>query len=884
MPKSINDLKFGFNFDKLKLTYSLNSSESKWDGQIVDTNGSVTKVLFTNKLDLNSTWKTDVRTALGLWDGYSALEIKEETGSIDANIYAYRSDVLGQAGGTAWFDTLNQTSHGNILTNSNYTRSEFVFDNTAISVYDTTLGFREYIALHEIGHALGLKGDNPISFEYSTDMTVMSYSVVGAGYNVSTGGFLNISNGRFPVSPMAYDIAAIESIYGKINVATGNTTYDSTYFTGAKRSFTIKDDGGIDTFDLSNYSGATGASIDLNPTLGINDEWLDRKTVVGDEYIYLARGTNIENVIGTSKVDFIVGNSSDNEITGGKGDDSLTGWFGSDTYKFSGKYGNDTITGGAGNIDKNDKIVIENVQFSGTATKTSASTNYELLGKTIQVISGNVATDATIRIMDGSNSITLENFTNGDYGITLGSAGQDLAFVIDTTGSMADDIFAVQFKAGEIIDSIFNPARNLTDSRIAIVGYNDPTTSTILPFTNQSDSEDRKTAALDAINSIRVSGGGDLPELTYTGLLRALDGSIGKWREDAVSRKIILFGDAPAKDNTLAKQVYDLAANTNVDTPTPTAITSLSTFALTDTISLTSFSANEVNELTGKERKVPVQIFTVSIGFDPNNKAEFKEIAEATGGTTFSTTTFFELINALLEIIHLPIYTISADTVSIEEGDSGTQAVIYTISRDVSDSAVTVEVERTGTADNMDITAVPEMIHFAEGETTKTINVAIHGDTEVEADETISLNIASVSETATFDTNPVTATIINDDTGANEITGTSGRDILTGTPANDVISSLSGSIDRMSGGDGADIFVFGAETGNGIRERDIILDYEVGIDAIRLEEGATVGDIRETSSGVVVFLEGDRDAIYVQGEAVTVGSLDFVPENIVAAA
>ncbi|MDP1549049.1 MAG: nidogen-like domain-containing protein [Nitrosomonas sp.] len=117
----------------------------------------------------------------------------------------------------------------------------------------------------------------------------------------------------------------------------------------------------------------------------------------------------------------------------------------------------------------------------------------------------------------------------------------------------------------------------------------------------------------------------------------------------------------------------------------------------------------------------------------------------------------------------------------------------------------------------------------------------------------------------------------------NEILGTTGRDNIIGTPANDRISSLSGNVDQMTGGAGADIFVFGAETVNGIRERDIILDYAVGVDSILLEDGATVGSIRQTTSGVVVFLEGDQDAIYVQGDGVLVGNLTFIPENILLA-
>lgn len=117
----------------------------------------------------------------------------------------------------------------------------------------------------------------------------------------------------------------------------------------------------------------------------------------------------------------------------------------------------------------------------------------------------------------------------------------------------------------------------------------------------------------------------------------------------------------------------------------------------------------------------------------------------------------------------------------------------------------------------------------------------------------------------------------------NEILGTTGRDNIIGTPDNDRISSLSGNVDQMTGGAGADIFVFSAETVNGIRERDIILDYEVGVDSILLEDGATVGSIRQTTSGVVVFLEGDQDAIYVQGDGVLVGNLTFIPENILLA-
>lgn len=110
----------------------------------------------------------------------------------------------------------------------------------------------------------------------------------------------------------------------------------------------------------------------------------------------------------------------------------------------------------------------------------------------------------------------------------------------------------------------------------------------------------------------------------------------------------------------------------------------------------------------------------------------------------------------------------------------------------------------------------------------------------------------------------------------NEIDGTTGSDNLVGTDSSDAIRSLGGRYDKMRGGEGADEFIFGTETNNGTRERDVIMDYEVGIDSIVLEAGTTVASIRETSSQVVVFLDGDRDAIYVRGEGVTADNLTIV--------
>lgn len=129
---------------------------------------------------------------------------------------------------------------------------------------------------------------------------------------------------------------------------------------------------------------------------------------------------------------------------------------------------------------------------------------------------------------------------------------------------MGDDIAAVKARSNEIINAIFDNALN---SRIAVVGYNDPSTNTFLSFTNQPDIDDRKSAARSAINSVSAYGGGDFPESVNAGLIRALSGGAGEWRAEASARRIILFGDAPPNDTALRSQVLSLASDLGISAP-----------------------------------------------------------------------------------------------------------------------------------------------------------------------------------------------------------------------------------------------------------------------------------------------------------------------------
>ncbi|MEQ9232205.1 MAG: calcium-binding protein, partial [Cyclobacteriaceae bacterium] len=208
-------------------------------------------------------------------------------------------------------------------------------------------------ALHEIGHAIGLKGDSALGSDYNTDMTVMSY---------------NVPSGRYAATPMVMDILAVEEMYGSASLNSGdNDTYSYVpsgtgveEFNGSLRSITIMDTGGIgDTFDFSAYTGG-GVEVDLRTAIDSNGDWTGDlangvegyHSEVGSEYIYIAHNTIIENAIGTFAADTIIGNSADNQITGGQGNDILQGGTGDDEYMFNIGDGSDEITDTSGTLDK----------------------------------------------------------------------------------------------------------------------------------------------------------------------------------------------------------------------------------------------------------------------------------------------------------------------------------------------------------------------------------------------------------------------------------------------------------------------------------------------------------------------------------------------------
>ncbi len=223
--------------------------------------------------------------------------------------------------------------------------SEVVIKNTFSTFIPNTSAYETL--LHEIGHALGLKhpfstpdslgnyspsphfGDNEHD---NTDATVMSYTTVTA----SAGG-----SSVYNITPMLYDIAAIQYLYGVNTTYKGENDSNHAYTGATAQKLTIWDGGGTgDTLNASGY--ADGATLDLRA--GFDSSGTQYVSTIGKSVVFMAYGANIENATGGNGDDKIHGNDSNtvkdgvdssysgaNVLTGGNGNDEFWGYGGDDT-------------------------------------------------------------------------------------------------------------------------------------------------------------------------------------------------------------------------------------------------------------------------------------------------------------------------------------------------------------------------------------------------------------------------------------------------------------------------------------------------------------------------------------------------------------------------
>jgi serralysin len=427
----------------------------------------------------NSTQITEMDGIYSTWSNYAPFTFEKVTESSTGNVVgdlrvAYMTDTslsTAQAfayypsssfvGGDTWYN-LNGAQH------ANGSSSDSLAANLTFSE-----GYGRITALHEIGHSIGLShpfadsdgnassptGETLSGNGLTDDMrtTVMSYtnSSNNKVYYESSGSLTNKQ--IYSSTPMIYDVAAVEYLYGSItDTNLGDTTYT---ITNHQQIQTIVDSGGTDTLDLS--AVLHKSIVDLTPgslsSVGYATEaeqeayWATQgytlsavqSTITtsdlftGEDNFGIAFSATIENIIGSEGDDQFTGNTANNQITGNGGDDTINGGDGNDTVIFSGRYADYTISGTStitvvdGTSDRDGTDTLTNVEFLQFSDQTYNLSSGFVTENSTGAVSNSATGSATFTevLVSGSGTIkTDSNTATGSASFTeVVEAGSDKA-------------------------------------------------------------------------------------------------------------------------------------------------------------------------------------------------------------------------------------------------------------------------------------------------------------------------------------------------------------------------------------------------------------------------------------------------------------------------
>ena len=169
----------------------------------------------------------------------------------------------------------------------------------------------------------------------------------------------------------------------------------------------------------------------------------------------------------------------------------------------------------------------------------------QYLPVSVSVAAGGAA--ATASVVDENGAV------KGEVAVQLQTESPakklDMMFMIDTTGSMSDELEYLKSEIKDIIARVYNDGE--IPVRTSVNFYRDATDQYIVhntPFTDNADE------VYGYINAERADGGGDYPEAVHTALDCAVNGHA--WDEDAIKLCFVVLDAPPHSEQAVADSLY----------------------------------------------------------------------------------------------------------------------------------------------------------------------------------------------------------------------------------------------------------------------------------------------------------------------------------------
>jgi hypothetical protein len=247
---------------------------------------------------------------------------------------------------------------------------------------------------------------------------------------------------------------------------------------------------------------------------------------------------------------------------------------------------------------------------------------------------------------------------------------------------------------------------------------------------------------------------------------------------------------------------------------------------------------------------------SVATSFLPTSGYSFRAFATNSIGTSYTEVATFSTLAATLPVL-------SINDVSTIEGNTGLKAYDFAVSLSAASSGtvlVSYTIQSGTAASGEDYTAASGLLTFAPGQTAKTIQVLVFGDTAKESDETFSVVLSSPSN-ATITKATGVGVILDDDGGTNS-PGVSINDASV-TEGHSGPSLLSFSIELTKAS--ANSITINYATSNGTATAGV--DYMAGSGSFSIPAGTT-------TKKLTIPIQGDQVAEPEETVLVTISTTE----------